>query len=348
MRASLSALLVISGCAGDVVAEHEANVRTGPGVEHVRFAALDGCCDLVTGAPTRGQVDVARPRAGGWEVVGSFFAAADPIRDVVPASVGGRPSMFVRTSDRVMLLSADLLEPHRLRDPVRVHEGGARAIAAGDLDRDGIDEVVVASGSALVQIDETEWALFEDPSEWPRVAASAIDEAFPAAGVAIAELTRDGTPDVIAIHREQAIARIYDSPGVDHADLGTRNVELPSNAVSILATTCQRAPVVALLEDGSVVGIDRDAEGGTGVHAWATFGSARAIFSGGDSVVVVYEGAASMTLHNACGSAAGTMDLSSDGVTSVAITPRHEEGRRVAIAREDAEAVSVFAVSSSF
>ena len=334
------------GCADEVVAEHQANVDTGPGAEHVRFAALDGCCDLVAGAPARGQLDVVMRRGDRWEQVGSFYAAPQPIRDVVPASVGGRPSLYVQAGEQeVTLLSADLLDPHRLRDPVRVFEGGVHAIAAGDLDRDGIDELVVATGDRIVLVDRTEWALFEDPSEFPRVESREIDGAFPATSVVVAEITGDGALDVVAFHREQGLARVYDSPGIDHEGQETRDVELSATAVSATATGCPRSPVVAALDDGSLVAIPT----GTGgeLREWPAFGTPRALFTSGDSVAVVYEDGAPVTLHSACGGDAGSLGVSSEGVLSVAIERRTNDARRLAIAREDA-AISVYSVESPF
>ena len=334
------------GCADEVVAEHQANLDTGPGVAHVRFADLDGCCDLVGGAPARGQLDVVRRRGDAWEAVGSFFAASAPIRDVVPASVGGRPSIYVQAGDQdVTLLSADLLDPHRLRDPVRVFEGGVRAIAAGDLDRDGIDELAVAAGDGVFLVDRTEWALFEDPSEFPRVDRRDVDYGFPSSSVVVAEVTGDAVPDVVAFHAEQGLARVYDSPGIDHEGRQTHDVELPATAIAAVATDCPRAPVVAALDDGSIVAIARGREGE--LSEWPSFGTPRALFTSGDAVVVAYEDGAAMTLHSACGGSAGSLGLSSDGVLSVGLDRRKDEARRLAIAREDA-AISVYTVESPF
>jgi hypothetical protein len=341
----VAALWSIAGCADGVTAEHESSPPVGPGSEHARFAALDECCDLLVGAPSRGQLEVLRPRGESWAEVGSFFAAGHPMSDVVAASVGGRPSLFVAAAGHeVTLLSADLVDPHRLRAPVGVFEGDVHAIAAGDLDRDGIDELVVTAGERVVAVDGTEWALFEDPSEHPRVSVREIDAAHPARAVAVAELTGDGAEDVVAFHRDQAAARVYDSPGVDHESRATRELALAAPAIAAVTTSCARAPVVVLLDDGSVVAIRR---GEDEVTEWATFGQARAIFTSGDAVVLAYEDGASMTLHDACGGNAGTLDISSTDVLSVALS-RRTDARRMAVVRADAPAASVFRVDSPF
>jgi len=320
---------------------------TEPGSAVVTFAELDGCCDLVVGDPARGQLDVHRRTGSSWRPVGSFFAAREALGQVAPASVGGRPSIFVRGREAVTLLSADLVDAHRLRDPVRVFEGGPlRAITAGDFDRDGIDELAVAVGDRLELVDRTEWALFEDPSERPSVDVDQVGGGFEAGVIAAADATGDGTLELFAFRRDQAEARIYDSPGLDREGRREpREVELSSPAIDAVATGCADGPVLAVLAEGEVVRVGVDGAS----DALPLPGAARAIRAARDAVAVVYADGTSVTLHDHCGRHGEGLGIGSSSVRDLALTTSSAGVRRVAVLEDDSDGeVRVFRVEDPF
>ena len=353
MRRGAAALLASGlACLGlacsSVSVEQEALLPTEPDSAVVTFAELDGCCDLVVGGPARGQVDVHRRTGTRWRAVGSFFAARESLQQVVPASVGGRPTLFVRGDrEEVTLLGADLIDPHRLRDPVRVFDGGPiHAITSGDFDRDGIDELAVAVGDRLELVDRTEWALFEDPSETPSVDTHQVGGGFETALLAAADATGDGALELYAFREGRPEVRIYDSPGLDREGRREpREVDLPAPAIDATATACADGPVLAVLSDGAVVRVGM--EGAS--DPLPLPGPARAVRAAADAVAIVYSDGTSVTLHDRCGRDGEGLGIASSSVRDLALTASSGGVRRIAVLEDDSDGeVRVFRVEDAF
>jgi hypothetical protein len=339
VRSPAALIVLLAGCS-TVSAGEQAILATQPGSERVRLVALDGCCAVITAAPTRGQLDVFTPRA---REVGSFLSGSVAPTDVIVASVGGRPAFLVLGDGReVTLLTNDLVDPHRLRRPNGIYEGGdVGAIAAGDLDGDGMDELVVGTGGGVRLVDDLERALFADPEEVPSLDAADLPGGTAARALAVADLTGDGLPDVVAASGSSL--RIWDAPGYDRADGGrTTDVELGASAVELRATRCDGGAVFARLEDGRVVRI----QAGGATDELPVAPGVMCIATSDDALVVAHDDG-DLAIFDACGTESGVIGTG-HGVRDVAITRRLPGGRRLAVLRDDRETVALYEVSASF
>ncbi len=347
MRAPSPIALVLSfvfGCSG-VSVDETATVSTQPGEDGVRLAALDGCCAILGVAPARGQIDVFTPRA---REIGSFTSGSASPRDVLVASVGGRPALLVRGEEReVSLITNDLVDPHRLRRPNPIYGGdNVAAIAVGDLDGDGMDELVVADGGRVRYVNGLEQALFVDPEHVPDLDVSDLPNGAEVSAMAVADITGDGQPDVVGALRSQTAARVWDAPGYDRSNESrTFDLDLGGTALELVATRCDGGAVFARLEDGHVVRV-HGALATDATEELPVMPNAIRLVTSSDALAIVHDDG-TVEILDACGREGGAVDTGS-AILDLAITRRLPGGRRMAVLRDDGQTIALYDVGAGF
>jgi hypothetical protein len=324
--------------------EEQALVATQPGAELVRLAPLDGCCSIVVGSRIRGQLDVFSPRA---IEIGSFLSGQEGAIDLELGNVGGRPVIFVNGGgSEISMITNDLIDPQRLRRPNRIFDTDRtiHAMAAGDLDLDGMDELVVARGDGLRMANRLEIALFADPEHVPDLDRNDLPNGFRASDVAVVELNGNAAPEVIALREDGAEARIWDSPGFDReSGPDTDDVPLGARGLELATTRCEEGSnTFVLLENGEVVGLTMD-----GVEPLPIAPDAVDIVSSNDAFMVIY-GDGSATLHDACGGGGAEIGVDLTSAVDLHLSRRLLDGRRLAVVRDDGQSVELYRIDAGY
>ena len=327
----------------------EGSLAVEGGATGLLFAPLTDCYaphaehDVVVLKPERAQVDVlTKETSGRWATVGSFFSGRLPITAAIPADVGGRAVILILVGDQeVVMMSPDLARAPRLRTPIKVYgNDGIRAIAAGDLDGDGSDELVVGRGGGIEIVNDMERSLYANPEDPPSLERSGIPDGISvvALGLATADVDGDGSLDVIALHESEALARIYDSPALDRDGPDRHwDVELAAVGTAVYRTNCGHFSAIVHDGDGDLVSVTTEAT--------TVARDVQRVAVSRDAVLVGY-GSDDLTLHNGCVGYGEPLDLSFGDAMELAIGPRLDGQRPLAALAADGRTVALYSVAT--
>jgi hypothetical protein len=358
-RRALAVAVALSGCTGQVgdatepplapppapaAAEtaRRAWIETPGGSTALAFAALGGAgrpADLLALAPGRLGIDIFVPSetdAGSWSFFGAAYVGPEEPQAIAVGAVAGRAIVAARIgARRVSVLAAVPDQPHKLRAPVRAaHADEVVAHALGDLDGDGSDELVMATGKGIRIVGDLVKTLDADPEGSVTLSHAWLDQHFVAGALAVIDFDGDGENDVVALEHDAARARLYRRCAPCERGYEPADVALPAPARSLVTTHCPGFEVAAALASGGVVSIDA-----TGVAPLAPSPDGIDQVAGASTALgVARASSGAIDLLRGCGAHATRLEPGLGAVRSLSlgeggavVAALGEDGRRIAL-----------------
>jgi hypothetical protein len=251
----------------------------------------------------------------------------------------------------VALLDRDTM-PHRLDFPVQVYlryrnqipvdqMPPAASMSFGDMDQDGNDELLVASATGIVVIEKLADQLAANPEKAPTPVGYYVTSGSPVSAVAV-DMDGDQKLDLVAVDSKERRSYYHHNLGGRGMYEAPRIAELPATGIQVVRTGCREQPVVIVLSDGRLMGLDKL---GAAKLILPTITSVKSAAAAGGALL--FQTSQATYLYDACAQLGSQLGLPMKSYTSLAMTQSGPGAQSLAVLTSDTS-VSLMHLFSGF